>query len=240
MCALPDDFDKNCVKDQVETYLGEFADEFDVDAIVAEVMGQPGLVRSVDDIDSATFLGIVDRHELGSADEPAPNRGAARARLVACEVALALEKEMPSWSADVIAERDGLLLELESFVGTSNYDYVGILDMRGRDPLSSHDWAVAARELAYGFDVDEEVELNLGARGAPSVSVMVRDFEDLARELEDVLDVVTRASGTALKSLGSDARCPNPPLENVAKEAPGATGPLKGEPEVAVREPPQR
>ncbi len=50
-------------RNEVEAYLGEFADEYDVDTIVGELDGMG--VESIDDMDQDDFVDVIKRHYVG-------------------------------------------------------------------------------------------------------------------------------------------------------------------------------
>lgn len=143
----------------------------------------------------------------------------ARPRRAALEVASRLSDALPHWGFYVAHEADGHLVECEASAGEGGYDYVGMLDMRGRDPLVAREWQAAAAELAHGFDLDEEVGLCLGASGSPGVETVVADLKDVRdRLLPELAAAVSRVSEAVARELGGGAR--NAPLSEAARTPP--------------------
>lgn len=56
--------DYRAIRDQVEDYLGEWAGDYDVDAIVDEISESPRDYRTIDDIDPDDWQDLIDRHEF--------------------------------------------------------------------------------------------------------------------------------------------------------------------------------
>lgn len=63
-------FDYNNIKQEVETALGEFVDDYDVDSIVQDLSyytTEDGeMIRSIDDLDSDDFWSIVERNDISA------------------------------------------------------------------------------------------------------------------------------------------------------------------------------
>lgn len=122
------------------------------------------------------------------------------------ELAAGIERANGAWRVSVLDEGDGFMLECETIGDVSGYDYVGYLDMRGKDPLDARAWAKEALELAESFDVDEEVNLNLGGSGAPGVETMVDEFKDIRdRTLPGLYEIVREISGRVAEKLCNDS-----------------------------------
>ena len=59
-------FDERAIREEVEDYLGEFAGDFDVDAIVDDLRGIEPDVSSIDDLDGDEWTEMVQRHDLAA------------------------------------------------------------------------------------------------------------------------------------------------------------------------------
>ena len=111
------------------------------------------------------------------------------------EVVEALENA--GWSvyiAEESADAGGCLLEIERFTDATGYDFIGTLDMRGRNVSDPSAWLEEARSLLDGFDPAEEAALWLGMPRAPTLRAMLDDFEDFkANALASVPKTIANA-----------------------------------------------
>lgn len=160
----------------------------------------------------------------------------ARARRFCDELAQGIELANEAWRVSVIDEGDGFALECETIGDVSGYDYIGTLDMRSRDPLDPAAWALEAYDLAESFDVDHEVEINLGGRGAPGVETMVMEFQDIRdRLLPELRDIVRSVSSEVAERL-----CPTSGNEPLAVQATPAHERALGDDEAVANAQPER
>lgn len=106
--------------------------------------------------------------------------------------------EDDTWSTHVDESDDGITVECECHTDLTDYDLIVVLDMRGKDVHDPSAWAEEAIEAVEAYDVEEEVKINLGGRGAPGVVEMVRDFSDVKeRVLPSLSKRVARSAAQA-------------------------------------------
>lgn len=105
--------------------------------------------------------------------------------------------EHDDWNVDRISEKDGTILEIERWTDQTDYDYIGDIDMRGKDKTDPDEWIQAAEDCYEAFDPIDEASLWIGGNGAPSLRDMLDDFEDFKNNtLSQIPDIVRRAVRT--------------------------------------------
>lgn len=117
------------------------------------------------------------------------------------EMPLAVERVVDAldtlgWSvvADEVfgSDADYWSIEIEQYPLAHGMDLVETLAVRCQDAGDLRAWVREASAVAEGYDVDEELELNLGGRGAPSASEILADVTEAKQLLRHMADELPR------------------------------------------------
>lgn len=137
------------------------------------------------------------------------------------------------WPKSVESDSD-LCIEATYYTGINDYEKIVNIDLRDRGLLGKRTTKadvdeIVAHELYdawQGYDIDEEMQINLGVRGAPDAANLLEDLKEAERKLERFADVAAAvangrpipdaADNTEIVIRGKDAKRLCDLLERIA------------------------